>query len=143
VLALLWGAPNQLGAWTFVALWLLRWSAKLNLFLGVPNLNDDWLPEHLRYLGSYIPRRPMNLLFPVSVTAATAVTGALILGATEATTDFARAGLTLLATLLFLGLLEHWFLVLPLRDSALWSWALRLAGREPSPADRPTRRPTG
>jgi hypothetical protein len=33
-------------------------------------------------------------------------------------------GLSLISTLLVLAILEHWFLVLPLRDAALWSWAL-------------------
>ena len=28
-------------------------SAKLNVFLGVPNLNEEFLPEHLRYLQSF------------------------------------------------------------------------------------------
>ncbi|CAN0304554.1 unnamed protein product, partial [Phaeothamnion confervicola] len=66
--------PNALAAWTFVVLWLMRWSSKLNVFLGVPNLNEDFLPEQLSYLKSFMPHRPMNLLFPVSITAATVVT---------------------------------------------------------------------
>ena len=39
------------------------------MFLGVPNLTEEFLPEHLHYLKSFLSRKPMNLLFPVSVTA--------------------------------------------------------------------------
>ena len=41
---------NQVGLWTFVILWAMRQSAKLNVFLGVRNLSEEFLPEHLRYL---------------------------------------------------------------------------------------------
>ena len=41
---------------------------ELNVFLGVRNLNEQFLPKHLRYLGSYLVQKPMNLLFPLSVT---------------------------------------------------------------------------
>ncbi len=120
-----WNEPNQTGTWTFVVLWLMRWSAKLNLFLGVPNLNEDWLPEHLRYLKTYMVKRPMNLLFPVSVTVATVIAVLIVLEAMVLEMAGAPAvGLVLIATLLSLAILEHWFLVLPLPDDALWAWAL-------------------
>jgi len=120
-----WEEPNQVAVWTFVVLWLMRWSAKLNLFLGVPNLNEDWLPEHLRYLKTYMSKRGMNLLFPVSVTLATVIVVLIVLEAREPSlTAAASQGLALVATLLALAILEHWFLVLPLPDEALWAWAL-------------------
>lgn len=118
-----WDALNQVGTWTFVILWLMRWSAKLNLFLGVPNLNEDWLPDHVRFITSYLRKRPMNLLFPVSVSVATVVMSLLVEAALELpTTGFAGVSLILAATLLALAILEHWFLVLPLADAALWRW---------------------
>lgn len=121
---IVWDQPNQVGTWTFVVLWLMRWSAKLNLFLGVPNLHD-WLPPHLAYLKTYMPKRSMNLLFPVSVTVATVVAALLVSRTLIPDADpFAVVGLVLIATMLALGILEHWFLVLPLHDEALWSWAL-------------------
>ena len=128
VVALTWGAPNQLGAWTFVALWLLRLSAKLNLFLGVSNTAEAMLPEHLRYLGSYFGRRPMNPLFPVSAAASTVAAVALLAeAATAGPTEPAASGavgLTLLGTLVALGALEHGFFVLPFPADALWArWA--------------------
>ncbi len=120
-----WGATNQLGTWTFVILWLMRWSAKLNLFLGVPNLNEEWLPERIRFLTTYLAKRPMNLLFPVSVSVATVIMCLLVDRAVALpVVDFAGVALMLAATLLALAILEHWFLVLPIADGALWRWAL-------------------
>lgn len=120
-----WGEPNQVGTWTFIVLWLMRWSAKLNLFLGVPNLNEDWLPDHLGYLRTYMSKRGMNLLFPVSVTLPTVIVVLIALEAMSPQVAGAEAvGLTLVATLLALAILEHWLLVLPLPDEALWAWAL-------------------
>ena len=40
-----WGAPNHVGLWTFMILWGMRLSAKLNVFLGVLNLGEPFLPE--------------------------------------------------------------------------------------------------
>jgi putative photosynthetic complex assembly protein 2 len=132
--ALTWQDPNRFAAWTYLVLWLMRWSAKLNLFLGVPNINDEWIPTHLRHLSSYIRRRTMNLLFPLSVTLATLVAAALVVQATGAPDAFSRTGLLLVASLLALAVLEHWFLVLPVQDSALWAWALSAAGAKPQRA---------
>ena len=130
---LTWGAVNPLGTWTFVILWLMRWSAKLNLFLGVPNLNEDWLPERIRFLTTYLAKRPMNLLFPVSVSVATVVMCLLVDTAVELPADgFAAVALMLAATLLALAILEHWLLVLPLADGALWRWALAPSAAEDS-----------
>lgn len=141
ILALTWGAPNQIGAWTFLAFWAMRQSAKLNVYLGVRNLSEAFLPDHLRYLESFFVRRPMNVLFPVSVAAGLAACALLALAslAPEATRHEA-VGFTLLATLVALGLLEHVFMVLPVSADALWRWGLasrpsaRQEGRpEPSP----------
>jgi putative photosynthetic complex assembly protein 2 len=116
---------NQVGIWTYTVLWWMRWSAKLNLFFGVPNLNEEWLPEHIRFLTSYLSKRPMNLFFPVSVNVATVVMCLLVVSALDlSTASFAGVALMLAATLLALAILEHWLLVLPLADAALWNWAL-------------------
>ncbi|RIA56728.1 putative photosynthetic complex assembly protein PuhE [Dichotomicrobium thermohalophilum] len=122
---LTWGASNQIGLWTFVILWLMRLSAKLNIFLGVANLAEEFLPPHLRYLETYFRRRPLNLLFPVSVTVSTIVT-VLILerGLAEGVPAWEAVGAVFLGTLLALAVLEHWFLVLPIQATALWQWAL-------------------
>ncbi|QIK38790.1 DUF3623 domain-containing protein [Caldichromatium japonicum] len=131
-----WDEPNQVGTWTFVVLWLMRWSAKLNLFLGVPNLNEDWLPEQLKYLRSYMVKRPMNLLFPISVTLATIIDALMVSAALAPGVETAEAvGLILVATLLGLAILEHWFLVLPFPDEWLWAWALPRRSQASSPEE--------
>lgn len=125
ILALTWGAPNQIGSWTFLAFWAMRQSAKLNVYLGVRNLSEAFLPDHLRYLESYFARRPMNWLFPVSVVAGT--TACVLLALAALAPDATRheaVGFTLLATLVALGLLEHVFMVLPVPADALWRWGL-------------------
>lgn len=120
------GAPNQVGLWTFMILWVMRLSAMLNLFLGVRNLGEEFLPERMRYLRSFFVKRAMNLLFPVSVTAATMLAAILWKEAVAPTANaFDRTGLALAATLLSLAILEHWFMVLPMPTSALWSWGLK------------------
>jgi len=125
---------NQVGSWTYAVLWWMRWSAKLNLFFGVPNLNEEWLPEHIRFLTSYLSKRPMNLFFPVSVSVATVVMCLLVVSALDlSTANFASVALMLAATLLALAILEHWFLVLPLADAALWNWALDARDRAQAP----------
>jgi putative photosynthetic complex assembly protein 2 len=125
-LALTWGQPNQLGIWTFVVLWWMHQSAKLNVFFGVPNLSEDLLPGHLQYLASFMTRKPMNLFFPLSVSVSTIITLLLAqkAGAADAT-DFEVAGFTMLATLMALAVLEHWFLVVPLDTHALWPWSVK------------------
>lgn len=124
-----WNQANQTAAWTFAVLWWMRWSAKLNLFLGVPNLNEDWLPDHLRFLTSYLTKRPMNLLFPVSVTVATVVMSLLVEHALDfPPASFSSQAAVLAATLLALAILEHWFLVLPVPDAVLWDWVFEPNG---------------
>lgn len=136
VIAATWGGANQVGAWTFLVLWAMRQSAKLNLFLGVRNLNEHFLPPHLGYLQSYFRRRRMNLLFPLSVTAATALAVIIWERALAAEAGaFGTAGLALVGTLLTLAILEHWFLVLPLPSEVLWSWGLRSRTSPPQPPD--------
>ncbi len=126
VVALTWNQPNQVGTWTFLVLWGMRQSAKLNLYFGVPNLNAELLPPHLQFLRAYLNKRPMNLLFPVSIVVSTVIAALVIEAAVAAEASaFDAAGLTLIATILVLGILEHWFLVLPLPVNALWSWSLR------------------
>ena len=125
VAALSRNAANQVGLWTYLILWALRTSAKLNVFLGVRNLSEEFLPDHLRYLQSYFTRKSMNFLFPVSVTMATiAATWLWQVALDPAARDFDVAGFSFLASLLTLAVIEHWFLVLPIPADALWRWGL-------------------
>lgn len=126
LLALTWQQPNQAAWVTFAILWVMRQSAKLNLFLGVRNLNEHFLPAHLAYLHSYFRKRRMNGLFPLSVLAssvAAVLWWQIALGGGQSAA--AEAAAMLSATLLTLGLIEHWFMVLPLPSHALWEWGMR------------------
>lgn len=135
VLALTWQQPNPVALWTFVVLWVMRTSAKLNVYLGVRNLSESFLPAHLRYLHSYFRQRPGNALFASSVIASTAAAVAVWdVAAAPAATPYQACGAALVATLLSLAVLEHWFMVLPLPSEWLWRWGLRSReqGRTPS-----------
>lgn len=134
IVAATWGEPNQTGTWTFMVLWVMRQSAKLNVFLGVRNLGERFVPTHLHYLLTYMAKRPMNALMPVSVTVGTAVTVALAFRIGRPGISPAEAATyTFLVTMLALAVLEHWMLVLPLPFERLWSWVLNLRhfGRRP------------
>ncbi len=124
VIGVTWGRPNQIGTWTFMVLWWMHQSARLNVFLGVRNLNEEFIPDHLAFLKSFFRKAPMNLLFPVSVSVSTVVAAMLFRHALTADAATA-AGYTFVATLMTLAILEHWFLVLPLPAAALWQWSLQ------------------
>ncbi len=135
IVALTWGAPNQVGSGTFVVLWVMRTSAKLNLFFGVRNLSEEFLPAHLRYLESFFRRRAVNLFFPFAVTGASVALAVMVAHAMDAaTTPAAAIGTALVGTMLALAIVEHWMLVLPLDTTALWRWALRAGRRRAPPA---------
>lgn len=136
VVALTWGGDNAVAAWTFAVLWTMRLSAKLNIFLGVPNVGAEFLPAHLAHLASFFRQAPMNPLFPASLilgSGGLAITVAAAVAADGA--SFERIGATLVATLLGLALVEHLFMVLPLRSADLWRWgfASHRAQVEPGP----------
>jgi putative photosynthetic complex assembly protein 2 len=136
VVVVTWNAPNPTAALTFLLLWAMRVSAKLNLFFGVRNLGLEFLPKRMRYLTSFFRRRPMNALFPLSVTLPTAVAALVVESALAPGVAEARAtGLLLVAALLALAILEHWMLVLPMPITPLWHWAIG-AGRRHGTAPR-------
>ncbi len=128
------GGANRVGVWTFATLWIMRLSTKLNVFLGVRNLGENFLPDHLRYLATYFRRAPMNPLLPLSLVASGAVFAGIVASLVDpATGAFEATALTLVATLLALAILEHGFLVLPFDSLPLWRWGL--ASRKTLPAD--------
>jgi len=125
------GGPNPVAPLTFAALAALRLSAKLNLFLGVPNFSDDLMPSQLAYLSSYFRKRQASALMPISITAACAASLAFAGEALQPGPFTGRStGYLLLSGLILLGALEHLFMVMPVRDSALWRWS------RPAPATR-------
>lgn len=127
VIALSWHAPNQVGTWTYGVLWVMRLSAKLNVFLGVRNLSVQLIPERLRYLVSYFRTGRASWLLPLSIAASSCVLFQLVDGILAAETSaIARLERALPATLLALAILEHVVLAVPLPDALLFRWATRI-----------------
>jgi len=125
LLAVSSGRPNKVAAWTFLVLLVCRLSAKLNLFLGVPHFTDSVLPEQLQHLKSYLAKRPMNPLFPASILGGGALAACAAWRALAAdATPYQASASALIFALTALALIEHAFMVLPLPDAALWTWAL-------------------
>jgi putative photosynthetic complex assembly protein 2 len=130
------GHANDVGLWTFLVLWAMRWSAKLNLFLGVARFNVALLPERLRYLTTFMAKRRINPLFPVSVTVGGGIAFFFLASAVApGADDFVLMRGLLVGSLTLLGLLEHWLMVLPVDDSVLWAWTRRPATVTPLRAD--------
>lgn len=135
IFSLTWGQPNQVGPMTFLLLWVMRLSAKFNLFLGAPYRAEELMPTHLEHLKSYFRHRRMNALFPVSI-----LGGALLcamIGAQAFAPDvsaFEQTGLLLMLSLAALGVIEHIFLFVPPPNAALWGWAAPEAGKQDNPA---------
>ena len=120
-----YGAPNKLAMWTFLVLFIARITAKLNVYLGVPNINDAFLPTPTRYLSSHFRKAPMNAFFPWSVSFLTIAFACWVERIVAAPPGSgAEIGFALLAALTALAVFEHWMMVLPIPDSALWAWAL-------------------
>jgi putative photosynthetic complex assembly protein 2 len=123
VFLLVGNAPNRLAFDLFALLWIMRLSTKLNVFFGVANASAELLPRRVSYLKSYFGRSPINVFFPVSVTAASALTALLGWRALSSQDDFEAVSATLLFAFSALAVVEHWMLVLPLPAYVLWPWS--------------------
>jgi putative photosynthetic complex assembly protein 2 len=143
---LLWwlqqGEPSHTAICTFALLWCMRASAKLNLFLGVPEVGEQYLPRHLVYLASYFRRGPVGAFFFLTVGGAVLIwlwMVAQIPGGADAVTT----GWVLLAALLGLAIVEHVFMAWPVPMQKLWGWAMsqRAASSAPDHRDVPVMRP--
>lgn len=125
VLALTFGQANATGAIVFGVLFVMRLSAKLNLFLGVPHFSDEFMPGRLAYLKTYFRRGPATAAFPVAMAIGAALCFALARAAmSEPPGSAAQTGAVIGFTISALALVEHLFMVAPVRDSALWRWAV-------------------
>ena len=138
VVAVTWQSANPFGALTFLVLWIMRVSAKLNLFLGVPVLNDEAMPQKIAYLRTYFRRGPVNPLFPICALIAVLMIAGFVEAAADPQASRALAfGYCLLVGLTALALAEHAFMLVPLPIARLWKWstgAVTLKGRDlPSP----------
>ena len=128
VLAVTWGGSDPFGALTFAVLWVMRISAKLNLFLGVPVLNDEVLPEPVVHLRTYFRRGPVNAFFPVALVCSLVLVAAFAAFAVDPGADQATsAGYALVAAMVALAILEHAFMLIPLPIHRLWRWSTGVA----------------
>jgi putative photosynthetic complex assembly protein 2 len=128
---------NQVALWAYGVLFVMRLSSKFNIFLGVPNLTEEFFPDHLAHLKTYIPQKAMNPLMPISILGCLGLgyyVWAALMAQTVGTPN--HIGLVMILTLVGLGLLEHIFMITPLPDAALWRWA---APKPISSGDTPER----
>lgn len=117
------GEPNHVATCTFALLWCMRLSAKLNLFLGVPEVGERYLPTHLAYLGSYFRRGPVSVFFYLSISVAAGSWLWLVAQAQRGVVTV-NTGWVLLAALLGLAIIEHLLMMFPLPMQRLWGWAM-------------------
>lgn len=121
---------NPTGAYAFGLLLIFRLSSKLNIYWGVPNLSDELLPPNLVYLKSYFGVRRLQPMLLLSMAAIIGLGGYFAFASYHADqpNELAEAGL--LCCLSLLAALEHLFMAVPFRDSALWGWAIGTDGKQ-------------
>jgi putative photosynthetic complex assembly protein 2 len=123
--ALCRGAPNRVGLHVLVVFWALHQIARLNVFLGVVNPAERFLPEPLQWLREFFgPAQNSPLLF-VSITLLAVLAVLAARAARRAPGSAAAHGLAIVALLLALGSFEHLLLAVPW-DSPFWDIFLRL-----------------
>lgn len=131
IMALTWDAANMVALWTFAVLFFARISAKLNVYLGVPNINVEFLPVPMRHLASHFRVAPMNWFFPLGVTLLSFACACWMERAYSADDPASFVGFVLLTTLTALAIVEHWVMVLPIPDAKLWRWLVSAVDKKP------------
>jgi putative photosynthetic complex assembly protein 2 len=117
------GHPNHMALCTFALLWCMRLSAKLNLFFGVPFVGEQYLPAHLRYLGSYFKQSPITWCFYITM-GVSCVTWGWMVWEVQSGLVLVNAAWVLLSSLLGLAIIEHLLMVFALPLQKLWGWAM-------------------
>ena len=117
------GLPNPTIQNTLAVLWLMRWSTKLNLFLGVKHFNSQWLPDNMRYITTYLKAGKNSWFIVFSTTLAAFFTYLLFFYGQIAVEPATTLSLFLIGWLAVLAVLEHCFLMVPMGETALWRWA--------------------
>ena len=123
LVALQQGQPNHMALCTFALLWCMRLSAKLNLFFGVPFVGEQYLPVHLRYIGSYFKRAPITWCFYITMGASCLAWGWMV-WEVQSGLVLVNAAWVLLSSLLGLAIIEHLLMVFALPLQKLWGWAM-------------------
>jgi putative photosynthetic complex assembly protein 2 len=118
-----WSKANQTATLTFLLLFVMRLSAKLNIFAGVPHLSTEMMPERMRYLASYFRIAPPRWFFALSVSGI-AVLAAWLADRALSSQDGIATGYALAFALVALAFIEHGFLVVPWQDTAMFRWAM-------------------
>jgi putative photosynthetic complex assembly protein 2 len=124
-----WGKPNQTATLTFMLLFVMRLSAKFNIFAGVPHLSTEMMPDHMRYLASYFRIAPPRWVFILSVSGI-AVLAAWLADLALSSRGGLATGYALAFALVALAFLEHGFLVVPWQDTAIFRWAMPEQARQ-------------
>jgi hypothetical protein len=119
----------------------MHMAAKLNVFFGVRNFRIEFLPHHLHFLGKLLVKRPINAFFPISVGIASIAALVLLNNALAPDASAGQViGSLFLCTIILLGVLENWLLVLPL-PATLWGWGIRPLPTENDGEGEGTHRP--
>jgi putative photosynthetic complex assembly protein 2 len=118
------GQPNHMALCTFALLWCMRLSAKLNLFFGVPFVGEQYLPVHLRYIGSYFKQAPVTLFFYLTM-GVSCITWGWMVWEVASGLVLVNAAWVLLSSLLGLAIIEHLLMVFALPLQKLWGWAMK------------------
>jgi putative photosynthetic complex assembly protein 2 len=124
-----WGKPNQTATLTFLLLFVMRLSAKFNIFAGVPHLSTEMMPDHMRYLASYFRIAPPRWIFILSVSGI-AVLAAWLADLALSSRGGIATGYALAFALVALAFLEHGFLVVPWQDTVIFRWAMPEQARQ-------------
>ena len=117
------GQPNHMALCTFALLWCMRLSAKLNLFFGVPFVGEQYLPVHLRYIGSYFKQAPITWCFYITMGVSCVAWGWMV-WEVQSGLVLVNAAWVLLCSLLGLAIIEHLLMVFALPLQKLWGWAM-------------------
>ncbi len=124
-----WGKANQTATLTFLLLFVMRLSAKFNIFAGVPHLSTEMMPDHMRYLASYFRIGPPRWFFLASVSGI-AVLAAWLADQALSSQGGIATGYALAFALVALAFIEHGFLVVPWQDTAMFRWAMPQRNRD-------------
>lgn len=110
---------------TFALLWVMRLGAKLTIFSGAPELSTTLMPERLAYMKTYFRHDRISVAFWLSLGGCSAFFASGVYALATVQYDASvQAQVTILTTLVGLAILEHLFMVVPVADSRLWSWAM-------------------
>ncbi len=124
LMALQVNQPNHTAICTFTLLWLMRLSSKLNLFFGVPQVGEQYLPNHLMYMASYFKKCSVGPFFYFSIGISTIVWTLIIFQIQSGQVQITLHWI-LLAALLGLAIVEHILMMIPFSIESVWGWALR------------------